>query len=72
MKIPAGADALSSENVFVIATGPATGTRMWGQSRFGVYTKSPATGGYGESYCGGTLAPKIKGCGIDAVSSQGR
>ncbi len=70
-EIPAGADALSPDNVFVIATGPATGTRMWGQSRFGVYSKSPATGGFGESYCGGTLAPKIKGCGIDAVIIAG-
>ena len=71
-EIPPGADALGADNVFVIATGPATGTRMWGQSRFGVYSKSPATDGFGESYCGGTLAPKIKGCGIDAVIISGR
>ncbi len=45
---------------------------MWGQSRFGVYSKSPLTGGYGESYCGGTLAPKIKGCGIDAIIIAGK
>ena len=71
-EIPAGADALSSENVVVIATGPATGTRMWGRSRFGVYSKSPATGGFGESYCGGTLAPKIKGCGFDFLVIKGK
>lgn len=68
---PPGVDPLSPENRFIIATGPVTGTRMWGQSRFGVYTKSPATGGFGESYCGGTLAPKIKGCGVDAVLIHG-
>ena len=39
--------------------------------RFAVYSKSPATGGYGESYCGGTLAPKIKGCGMDAAVITG-
>ncbi len=71
-EIPAGADPLSPENVFIIATGPATGTRMWGQSRFGVYSKSPATGGFGESYCGGTLAPKIKGCGLDFLIIKGK
>jgi len=71
-EIPPGADPLSADNVFIIATGPATGTRMWGQSRFGVYTKSPATGGFGESYCGGTLAPKIKGCGFDFLIIKGR
>jgi len=70
-EIPPGTEALSPENVFVIGTGPATGTRMWGQSRFAVYSKSPATGGFGESYCGGKLAAKIKGCGFDALILTG-
>lgn len=69
---PKGVDPLSPENRFIITTGPVTGTKMWSQSRFGVYSKSPATGGFGESYCGGTLAPKIKGCGVDAVIIEGR
>ena len=56
---PVGVDPLSAENVFIIAVGPVTGTSMWSQSRFGVYAKSPAGGGYGESYCGGSLAPKF-------------
>ncbi len=68
----AGVAPLSSENSFIIATGPLTGTNMWGRSRFGVYTKSPATGGFGESYCGGSLAPKIKGCGVDAIIITGK
>jgi aldehyde:ferredoxin oxidoreductase len=63
--------ALSPENCFILAVGPVTGTTMWSQSRFGAFTKSPATGGFGESYCGGDLAPKIKGCGVDAVILQG-
>lgn len=66
-----GVDPLSPESRFIICVGPITGTRMWSQSRFGVYAKSPATEGYGESYCGGTLAAKIKGCGVDAVVLQG-
>jgi aldehyde:ferredoxin oxidoreductase len=45
---------------------------MWGQSRFAAFSKSPATDGFAESYCGGTLAPKIKGCGVDAVILEGR
>lgn len=63
--------ALSSENCFIVTVGPVTGTKIWGQSRFGVFAKSPATGGFGESYCGGDLAPKIKGCGVDAVICHG-
>jgi aldehyde:ferredoxin oxidoreductase len=51
--------ALSPENCFILAVGPVTGTTMWSQARFGAFTKSPATGGFGESYCGGDLAPKI-------------
>ena len=69
---PPGIDPFSPNNKFIIATGSATGTKMWGQSRFGAYSKSPATGGFGESYCGGTIAPKIKGCGIDALVLEGK
>ena len=66
-----GVDPLAPESRFIVCTGPITGTRMWSQSRFGVYAKSPATGGFGESYCGGSLGPQIKGCGIDAVVISG-
>jgi aldehyde:ferredoxin oxidoreductase len=69
---PQSVQSLSPENRFIIATGPITGTRMWSQSRFGVFSKSPATGGYAESYCGGNLAPKIKGCGFDVAILEGR
>jgi len=69
---PPGVAPLSPENRFILATGPVTGTKMWSQSRYGVFAGSPATGGYGESYCGGTVAPRIKGCGVDAVILSGR
>lgn len=67
-----GVDPLSEGNHLIIATGAANGTSFWGSARFGVYSKSPLTGGFGESYCGGTLAPKIKGCGVDAVVLTGK
>lgn len=69
---PIGVDPLASESRVVIAVGPGTGTKLWGQSRFAVFAKSPQTGGYGESYCGGSLAPKIKACGIDAILITGK
>jgi len=69
---PQTADPYDPANIFIIATGPVTGTKLWSQSRFGVYSTSPATGGYGESYCGGSLAPKIKGCGVDAIIIEGK
>lgn len=70
-EIAQGVPPLSPENRFILATGPVTGTSFWSQSRFGAYAKSPATGGYAEAYCGGAVAPKIKGCGVDAVVIQG-
>jgi aldehyde:ferredoxin oxidoreductase len=69
---PPGVDSLSPESRFILTVGPVTGTAMWGQSRFAAFAKSPATGGFAESYCGGTAAPKIKGCGVDAVVFEGR
>ena len=69
---PVGVEPLSPENVFIITPGPVTGTKLWSQSRFAVFSKSPATGGYFESYCGGKLAPKIKACGVDAIVIEGK
>ena len=70
-EIPRGVSPLSPENKFILAAGPVTGTSFWSQSRFGAYAKSPATGGFAEAYCGGSVAPKIKGCGVDAIIVEG-
>lgn len=66
------ADPLSSENKLIFTVGPATGTRMPGSSRHGLYGKSPQTGGYAESYAGGRVAPKIKAAGYDAIILEGK
>lgn len=68
---PPGVEPFSPDNRFILAVGPLTGTKVWSQSRFAAFSKSPATGGYGEAYCGGSLAPQIKGCGVDAVVIRG-
>ena len=69
---PVGVEPLSPDNIFIITPGPVTGTKLWSQSRFAVFSKSPATNGYFESYCGGKLAPKIKACGVDAILIKGK
>jgi aldehyde:ferredoxin oxidoreductase len=71
-EVPYGIDPLAPENPFILTVGPVTGTSLWGQSRFAAFAKGPATGGFAESYCGGTAAPRIKGCGVDAVVLEGR
>ena len=66
-----GVDPLSPANPFIIACGPLTATAMPGASRYGLYSKSPLTRGYAESYSGGSVAPVIKRTGYDAIIIKG-
>jgi len=68
---PPGVDPLSPENHLVFCTGPLTGTLVWGSCRHGVYTKSPQTGCYSESYAGGTAAEYIARTGFDIIVISG-
>ncbi|MBT7262200.1 MAG: aldehyde:ferredoxin oxidoreductase, partial [Desulfobacula sp.] len=68
---PPGVDPLSPENHMIFAGGPVTGTSVWGSCRHGVYTKSPQTGFYSESYSGGTAAEYIAATGFDAIMVYG-
>jgi aldehyde:ferredoxin oxidoreductase len=68
---PAGADPLGAENHLIFAIGPVTKTSVWGSCRHGVFTKSPLTGCYAESYSGGTAAEHMAAAGADAVMVHG-
>ena len=68
---PPGVDPMSPDNHLIFAIGPATGTAVWGSCRYGVYTKSPQTGYYSESYSGGTVAEYMAKTGFDAVLIHG-
>ncbi|OIQ52105.1 putative oxidoreductase YdhV [Pseudodesulfovibrio hydrargyri] len=68
---PAGVDPLSPDNRLVIATGPCCGTSAWGSSRYGVFSKSPQTGFYAESYSGGKTPEAIDRAGFDAIVVTG-
>jgi len=46
--------------------------RVWGSSRYGVFTKSPQTGAYAESYSGGKAPEAIDAVGFDAIIISGR
>ncbi|MGE5839910.1 MAG: aldehyde ferredoxin oxidoreductase family protein, partial [Deltaproteobacteria bacterium] len=69
---PPRVDALSPENTVIFSTGPLGNSMIWGSCRFGVYTKSPLTGLFSESYCGGKTPDAIDTTGFDAVVIQGR
>lgn len=68
---PAGADALGPENRLIFATGPFCAGPIWGGSRYGVFTKSPLTGFYAESYSGGKAPEAVDSAGFDAVVIEG-
>lgn len=68
---PPGVDALSPGNCLIFATGPITNSRIWGSSRYGVFTKSPQTGFYSESYAGGKVPEAIDSSGFDAIVVTG-
>ena len=63
---------LSPENKLIFATGPISGTTMAGSNRFAVYFAAPQTGGYGEAYAGGHLAPQFAKTGYKVVVLEGR
>ena len=68
---PPGVDPLAPENTLIFTNGPFGGSTIWGSCRYGVYTKSPLTGLFAESYCGGKTPDAIDATGFDAVVLQG-
>jgi len=69
---PPQVDPLSPENHLIFATGPVCGSLVWGSSRYGVFTKSPQTGFYSESYSGGRTPEAVDAAGYDAVVIKGK
>jgi aldehyde:ferredoxin oxidoreductase len=65
-------DPLSPQNILVFATGPLTGTLTPTSGRFEVCTKSPATGLWLDSNCGGFFGPELKFAGYDMVIIKGK
>ena len=66
-----GCHPLSPENMLVFATGPLTGTLAPSSGRFEVCTKSPLTGLWLDSNCGGFFGPELKFAGYDLIVIKG-
>jgi aldehyde:ferredoxin oxidoreductase len=71
-RYPLGLDPLAPENPLMIMTGPLVGSGFPGTSRFSICAKSPQTGIWGESACGGTFSPDLKRAGYDGLVIEGR
>jgi len=70
--VPANTDPFSPENVLMFLTGPLTGTKVPGSSKFVVVTKSPLTNGWCDSYSSGRLPVEIKKAGYDGIIVRGK
>jgi aldehyde:ferredoxin oxidoreductase len=67
-----GIDPLGPENKLIFMTGPVTGTAFPSSGRFHVITKSPLTGGIGDSNCGGNWGPELRFAGFDGIIFEGK
>ena len=70
-EMPGKAAALGPENILGFSAGILTGSGSLFSGRWMATGKSPLTGTWGESNCGGTLAPAIKRCGYDGIFFKG-
>jgi len=70
--VPPTADPLSEENIVVFATGPFTGSPVWGTGRGHLASLSPQTGMFCDSNFGGNFASMLKRTGFDAVIISGK
>ena len=59
-------------NILIFITGPLSGTNFPAVSRSAVITRSPMTGTFLDSYCGGFFGPHLKRAGIDALVIKGK
>lgn len=71
-EVPPTVEPLSPQNKLIFTAGPTAGSTMLGSNRYSVYFLSPLTGGYGEAYSGGNLAPQFARTGYKVVIVEGR
>jgi len=69
--VSAGVEPLAPEAPLLFLTGPLTGTAGPSVGRFVVCARSPATGLWGESNCGGFWGPELRKAGYDGLLITG-
>ncbi len=68
---PAGVDPLGPANPLVYATGPISGQPVAGGGRHMLGARSPLTGGFSGSECGGYFGAELKRAGWDMIVITG-
>jgi len=69
--MPKNVDPLGSEAILAFFPGLLTGTLAPLTGRYMVAGKSPLTGTWGDSHCGGFFGPEIKKSGYDGILIKG-
>ena len=70
-KIDKDTDPLSPDNILMFMTGLLCGSNAPTSGRFVVCAKSPLTGIWGESNCGGFFGPELRKAGYDGIVFKG-
>ncbi|MFX0048398.1 MAG: aldehyde ferredoxin oxidoreductase family protein [Candidatus Hermodarchaeota archaeon] len=70
-KINKDTDPLSPDNILMFMTGLFCGSNAPTSGRFVVCAKSPLTGIWGESNCGGFFGPELRKTGYDGIVFKG-
>ncbi|NDV19283.1 aldehyde:ferredoxin oxidoreductase [Pseudodesulfovibrio sp. JC047] len=70
-ELKAGVDPLGPDNKLVFATSPLTSNLVPGGGSIMVCFKSPLTGAWGESRCGGNFGPDLRKAGFDILILEG-
>lgn len=65
-------DPFDSDNLLLFLSGPLQGLPAPNVGRWTLMTKSPLTGLYLDSHCGGALGRELKKTGYDAVGVRGK
>ncbi len=67
-----GVDPLEPASVFIINTGPLTGTGAPACGRFNISCKNVLTGGIASSNCGGNFGYKLRRAGLEGLIITGK
>jgi len=70
--LPQGTDPLSPENILMFINGPLTGSQAVMIGRHAAIAKSPLTGLFGYSMCGGFFGWQLKRSGFDGIIITGK
>ena len=71
-EVPAKVDPLSPQNKLIFLNGPLVGSLVPGSNKVNVTFKSPLTGTYSYSLCGGHWGPALRAAGFDGVIIEGK